>query len=698
METMTVAAGGTLGQEAEVPPQVIVIGNLTIDDIVRANGTTSLRSLGGNTIYAATAARIWGVGVGAVARVGDDFPPVALARLRDAGVDTLGIHPISGPTLRFWILYGEDGGRTFVSGTPTERGIEVAPAPTDVPAGWLERARRPVVHVASMPLMAAARIVGHVRSVSPSATITLDPHGEWRFDREAVLTIARQADVFLPSREELQCLLGYDDPERACAELIVEGVRAVVAHDGANGALVVTAAGSSARVAAADVVVVDETGAGDCFCGGLAAGLALGDDLLDATRRGAASAGAALGASGSLRLIDGRATLATRLLAAYRHDALPGGGDGIAADAYDITLMQREIETVPAVIRSQFGDPSPDVTSLVESLRQSATRHLVFVGCGDSAFAGQAAVLAFNRHTGLSVRAEHALDFARYSVRYQPPDTTVVAVSFSGMAGRTIEAARQARAFGHRVIALTNSPDSPLSKEVDAILPINVPTLGSSPGTSTYLGMLATFLALAAQLDTDTGGNARHSRYVDQLAMLPQLAGETLAMCAGPSLVAAQRLLGARIVTFLGAGPNEASARFGAAKLFEGAQQLAASTNVEEWAHEQYFTTQQGDPVVVVAPSGAASDRVEEILAELAYVGATIIFVGDKKPTGPVIHLPLADGAPEELSPVLAALPLSQLGFHFASLTGKRSYNFPNEQAKQEHYETIHRATVGEPA
>jgi fructoselysine-6-P-deglycase FrlB-like protein/sugar/nucleoside kinase (ribokinase family) len=687
METMTVAAGGTLGQEAEVPPQVIVIGNLTIDDIVRANGTTSLRSLGGNTIYAATAARIWGVGVGAVARVGDDFPPVALARLRDAGVDTLGIHPISGPTLRFWILYGEDGGRTFVSGTPTERGIEVAPAPTDVPAGWLERARRPVVHVASMPLMAA-----------PSATITLDPHGEWRFDREAVLTIARQADVFLPSREELQCLLGYDDPERACAELIVEGVRAVVAHDGANGALVVTAAGSSARVAAADVVVVDETGAGDCFCGGLAAGLALGDDLLDATRRGAASAGAALGASGSLRLIDGRATLATRLLAAYRHDALPGGGDGIAADAYDITLMQREIETVPAVIRSQFGDPSPDVTSLVESLRQSATRHLVFVGCGDSAFAGQAAVLAFNRHTGLSVRAEHALDFARYSVRYQPPDTTVVAVSFSGMAGRTIEAARQARAFGHRVIALTNSPDSPLSKEVDAILPINVPTLGSSPGTSTYLGMLATFLALAAQLDTDTGGNARHSRYVDQLAMLPQLAGETLAMCAGPSLVAAQRLLGARIVTFLGAGPNEASARFGAAKLFEGAQQLAASTNVEEWAHEQYFTTQQDDPVVVVAPSGAASDRVEEILAELAYVGATIIFVGDKKPTGPVIHLPLADGAPEELSPVLAALPLSQLGFHFASLTGKRSYNFPNEQAKQEHYETIHRATVGEPA
>ena len=47
---------------------------------------------------------------------------------------------------------------------------------------------------------------------------------------------------------------------------------------------------------------------------------------------------------------------------------------------------------------------------------------------------------------------------------------------------------------------------------------------------------------------------------------------------------------------------------------------------------------------------------------------------------------------------MLAALPLSQLGFHLAFLSGKRSYNFPNEEAKQEHYDTIHRVTVGEPA
>ena len=77
-----------------------------------------------------------------------------------------------------------------------------------------------------------------------------------------------------------------------------------------------------------------------------------------------------------------------------------------------------------------------------------------------------------------------------------------------------------------------------------------------------------------------------------------------------------------RFVTFLGAGPNEATARFGAAKLFEGSQQVALATNVEEWAHEEYFITRAGDPVVVVAPTGAGLDRAWEILSELQFVGA----------------------------------------------------------------------------
>jgi glucosamine--fructose-6-phosphate aminotransferase (isomerizing) len=274
----------------------------------------------------------------------------------------------------------------------------------------------------------------------------------------------------------------------------------------------------------------------------------------------------------------------------------------------------------------------------------------------------------------------------------------VLAISYSGQAGRTIEAARQAGAFGVPVIALTGRPAGehrgPLAAAADRILPIDVPTLGFSPGTNTYIAMLCTLIELARQ--TSPAGGADVLR--DACEQLAGQAAKTLDWCQDTAADLAARMRRGRFVTFLGAGPNEATARFGAAKLFEASQQIALATNVEEWAHEEYFITRPGDPVVVIAPAGAARDRAWEILSELEFIRADATVVSDVEPPGRAGFLRLAAGAPEELSPVLAALPLAQLGFHLARQAGKRSYNFPNEQAKDEHYATIHRATMGEPA
>jgi glucosamine 6-phosphate synthetase-like amidotransferase/phosphosugar isomerase protein len=111
--------------------------------------------------------------------------------------------------------------------------------------------------------------------------------------------------------------------------------------------------------------------------------------------------------------------------------------------------------------------------------------------------------------------------------------------------------------------------------------------------------------------------------------------------------------------------------------------------------------TTPDDAVVLVNPSGAAHDRGEEILAELRFVGAHPVVVSDRAaghPAVPETHLALATGVAEEVSPVTAALPLALVGYHVARLAGKESYNFPSDEAKAEHYATIHRATIGDPA
>ena len=123
------------------------------------------------------------------------------------------------------------------------------------------------------------------------------------------------------------------------------------------------------------------------------------------------------------------------------------------------------------------------------------------------------------------------------------------------------------------------------------------------------------------------------------------------------------------------------------------------AVNLEEWAHGEYFISSEGQAVIVVAPSGAASDRTQEILSELHFIGADSVLVTDAPPPVPVGTLvEIASGLPEELSPLVVSVPLCLLAFYLARARGKQSYNFSNQDVAKEHYDTIHRATRGQPA
>ncbi len=691
---------------------VVVVGNLTIDDVVLPDGQTLMARLGGNTVHSATAVLACGVPVALVTRKGDDFPPEALDALARAGADVSGVVAVAGPTVRNWVIYEADGRRHWLYRTPPGRSAEVAPQAADLSPAQLDGAA--VVHVAAMPLPNAERVVAQVRRLAPGARITLDTHEDWVGPvRERLLELARTVDVFEPSLEELQELTGAATAEDGLRALAAAGLTTAVVKAGADGAYLFDG-DAVVHVPALPTRAVDTTGAGDAFCGGLAAGLASGLDPLGAVALGIVTAGTAVGASGSLRLLatdlDGPGLRAAGAAQASRSRRLGSAAGGVVRGAdpsisgsdggsYAIDVMRREIAMIPDVVANAVSDPGGRLTALAKSLLAQDISHLWLTGCGDSAFAGQAAALAFQRHTSVTPHPCHALDLARYQARFLPAGSAVMGVSFSGRVGRTTEALLQARRFGHPTYGLTNAPDAQLARASDVVVPLDVTTLGFSPGTSTYVAMLGSLLRLAAAVSELAGGDGALAR---ALAALPEQAARTLDLSAEPALLAAQRLQGRAWATFLGAGPGEATARFGAAKLFEGPQQLAVSTNLEEWAHEEYFVTGPGDPVVLVNPSGAGHDRGLEILSELRYVGADAIVVSDLAPPagGPPgeLWLPLSPDVPEELSPVTAALPLALLGFHLAELGGKQSYNFPSEAARGEHYDTIHRATVGEPA
>ena len=519
-----------------------------------------------------------------------------MTALAEAGVELSGLVEIAGPTVRNWVIYEEDGSRHWLYRTPADRSEQVAPQPEDLAGPALQRAA--VVHVAAMPLGHAERIVAQVRRLAPGAFITLDTHETWGAGvADRVVDLARKVDLFLPSQEELAVLTSAADPPAGLGYLAAAGVAVAVVKAGSAGAYLQVGRRIT-HVPALDVQVADSTGAGDAFCGGLAAGIARGLSPRESVGLGAAVAGTAITGSGSLRLLQSghdRAAIAAagRSLAAAATDIRSPAGPprrpaGPAAAVqgddprYDIDVMRREIMTIPDVVSDVLDDAEGRITALAKRLAARGIRHLWLTGCGDSAFAGQAAELAFLRHSPIAAHPIHALDLARYRVRQLPSGSAIIAASFSGKAGRTIEAAIQAQRAGHHVIALTNAPASDLALASGETLQLDVPTLGFSPGTSSYVAMMCTLLRLAAELAQLGGGGG----LAGELSRLPGQVETTLRQTADVADLTARALLPAPWIAFLGAGPNEATARFGAAKLLEGAQLLGVATNLEEWAHE----------------------------------------------------------------------------------------------------------------
>jgi sugar/nucleoside kinase (ribokinase family) len=134
-------------------------------------------------------------------------------------------------------------------------------------------------------------------------------------------------DVYVPSFAEARHQTGEEDPRKILEAYRAAGAAKLIGVKlGSRGALLSPAPGEFVEVAAVQPPgeLVDTTGAGDCFLGGLLAGLLRGMSVADAGRL-AAAAGAScvtgLGATTAIRDFDATARLAGIAVPRHRDDA-----------------------------------------------------------------------------------------------------------------------------------------------------------------------------------------------------------------------------------------------------------------------------------------------------------------------------------------------------------------------------------------
>ena len=279
-----------LGLVTPETPDIVLIGQATIDDIHREDGYESLNTPGGAVLYATVGASIWPVRIGVVTRFGDDYDPSfsAQATANQPFTDWSGVSFLVGESIRDAATYHRDGSRSYRFRS-AHRLHELTPVPSDIPAHMLGAG---YVHLAPMSLGQQLELAKVLRPTGSAIALDVERHFI-RADRALVEPLLREVDFFVPSLEHLQLIFELDEPTpRAFWPYLRDlGPSFVVCKWGALGSYVFDV---QRRLGwhvgtVRGLEIDDETGAGDAYCGGFLAGMLLSGDVTTAAAYGTVS-------------------------------------------------------------------------------------------------------------------------------------------------------------------------------------------------------------------------------------------------------------------------------------------------------------------------------------------------------------------------------------------------------------------------
>jgi len=265
---------------------LLIVGSIAFDDLDMPSGQYR-DVLGGAATYSALAASLVARSVRVVGIVGDDFPEQHLADLRARGVDTAGVERAKGRTFRWHGRYSADlASRQSID---TQLNVFADFSPKIPPA------------YASSPFVLLGNIhprlqVDVLEQASKPTLVAADTMNFW-IEREpaALAAMLERIDLLVINDEEARQLSGVHNLVRAAADIRRRGPKMLIVKRGEFGALLFDDAGTFFVPAYPLEDVLDPTGAGDSFAGGLLGYLAARGEVTPATMRQALFFAAAMG-------------------------------------------------------------------------------------------------------------------------------------------------------------------------------------------------------------------------------------------------------------------------------------------------------------------------------------------------------------------------------------------------------------------
>lgn len=445
-------------------------------------------------------------------------------RFLRAAMDRHGIEHrfvLDGSASSFADIYVDDAGGRAIYMAPGATAETNAAFVRRHHADFIRSAARVSTEVSQLPLGAALEVVTIAREAGIPAVVDLDVPPSQAVpglgDEETLLALLGAASLLKPSKSaarELFPRAGDDAAALAAALRERFGCEAVAVTDGEAGCAIATADGVLRLPAPRARRIVDTTGAGDAFLGGLLFARARGLDWEAAAQLANACGVACVEQLGAFP--EDREAALARVRELYPGSPLELGAPRRAARAAETASSA----SAPSPSRSQ-SPLHPAAVALDVALEElAALRRRLDPGAFDAAIAlvaasrakgGRVHVTGIGKpehlahyaaslfsSTGTPAAFLHGTEAVHGSAGQVVAGDVVIAISNSGATHELLASVETVRRLGARIIAVTGDAASPLARAADVVLDAAINREGGGLGLAPRASAAAALLVLAA--------------------------------------------------------------------------------------------------------------------------------------------------------------------------------------------------------
>ena len=284
------------------------------------------------------------------------------------------------------------------------------------------------------------------------------------------------------------------------------------------------------------------------------------------------------------------------------------------------TRMYREAAQAAGAVRLQLEANAADMRSLGAELRKLAPRAVVTSARGSSDHAATFAKYLIETRAGVLTSSAAPSLSSVYDARQDLNGVLFLAISQSGKSPDLLATVEHAKAGGAYVVALCNSPDSPLSRTAHFAIDLRAGVETSVAATKSYIASLTAIVHLL-------GSWTMERELLDALEQTPALLEQSWSLDWSQAIAVLQPAVNLFVV---GRGYGLGIAQEAALKLPETCGLHAEGFSSAEVQHGPMALVGKGFPVLAFSQSDETRAGIESMARDFIARGASVLLAGTR--------------------------------------------------------------------